>query len=163
MAEREGFCAALILQVMGISLRKITCIFGRSKVQNGSRFGSRYESAALRGKVPLSSLRHSDASNAVLLTILVSISPTIPIGVPDDRYVSTSRRRAHRKIQRLFVTSEGWKSNNTFQVLSFGLGGATHRRSEVHGNYRTCLRPRWDDYRSSRAIAEGAPQWSDRY
>src|SRR6516165_4501599 len=38
---REGFCAALILQVVGISLRKITRIFGRSKVQNGSRSGSR--------------------------------------------------------------------------------------------------------------------------
>jgi len=42
MVEREGFCAALILQVVGISPRKFSCIFGRSKVQNGSRIGSRY-------------------------------------------------------------------------------------------------------------------------
>ena len=52
LAEREGFCAALILQAVGISLRKFSCIFGRSKVQNGSRFGSRYHSASLRQRLP---------------------------------------------------------------------------------------------------------------
>jgi hypothetical protein len=43
LAEREGFAAALILKAAGISLDKFSWLDGKSKVENGSRFGSRYE------------------------------------------------------------------------------------------------------------------------
>jgi hypothetical protein len=42
LAERVGFPAALILKAVGISLEKFSWLDGKSKVQNGSRFGSRF-------------------------------------------------------------------------------------------------------------------------
>jgi hypothetical protein len=41
LAERVGFAAALILKAVGISLEKFSWLDGKSKVENGSRFGSR--------------------------------------------------------------------------------------------------------------------------
>ena len=41
LAERVGFPAALILKAVGISLEKFSWLDGKSKVQNGSRIGSR--------------------------------------------------------------------------------------------------------------------------
>ena len=50
MAERVGFLAALILKAVGISPEKFSWLDGKSKVQNGSRIGSRiFDSFGLGG------------------------------------------------------------------------------------------------------------------
>jgi len=53
MAEREGFYAALILQAVSISPRKFSCILGGSKVQNGSRSGSRHHIDSPARQIPI--------------------------------------------------------------------------------------------------------------
>src|SRR5215472_5590374 len=74
LAEGEGFCAALIPQGVGITLRKFSCIYGRSKVQNGSRFGSRCDSDFPAHRLPVG--RSNGQNTRLRVNVDGSTSPT---------------------------------------------------------------------------------------
>jgi hypothetical protein len=78
MAERVGFDAALILKAVGISLRKFSWLDGKSKAENGSRFGSRLKAESQPNEILLEG-KNIRAQRSLSLKVKCHSSTDLPI------------------------------------------------------------------------------------